>query len=94
MPRTPQLPPLSRFHAAFGSAIRVAREERDLTQPELAAEADVDLSRLGKIERGQANATLRIQARIVAGLGVGNQRIGELMDRYFADHGGEGSAGG
>jgi transcriptional regulator with XRE-family HTH domain len=94
MPRKPQLPPLSPFHAAFGSAIRVAREERELTQPELAAEADVDLSRLGKIERGQANATLRLQARIVAGLGVGNRRIGELMDRYLAEHGGEGSAGG
>jgi transcriptional regulator with XRE-family HTH domain len=42
----------------FGSHLRNLRESHGLTQEELAYEADVPISQVGRIERGEINPTL------------------------------------
>ena len=83
MPRQQLIPPLSPFHLAIGKAIRSIREERGQAQEELAHRAGLDLSHLGKIERGQINLTAFTFERVAKGLGASYARIGELIDRFL-----------
>lgn len=43
---------------AIGSRIRILRIEKGLSQEDLANEADVPLSQIGRIERGETNPTI------------------------------------
>ncbi|SDW41430.1 Helix-turn-helix [Hydrobacter penzbergensis] len=43
---------------AIGKRIRALREEQELSQEDLANEADVPLSQIGRIERGENNPTI------------------------------------
>ena len=54
----------------LGKAIREARGERRLSQEALAADAELDRSYLGGIERGEHNLTLINLHRIAAALGT------------------------
>lgn len=42
----------------FGKRLRELREDLNLSQEGLANEADVPISQIGRIERGEVNATL------------------------------------
>lgn len=55
---------------ALGSAIRRARQERDLSQEQLALSAEVDVSYLGRVERGDNAAALLTLKRIADALGI------------------------
>jgi transcriptional regulator with XRE-family HTH domain len=55
---------------AFGRAVRDMRAELDVSQEELADNADVDRSYLSSIERGEQNAGLMSMHRIATALGV------------------------
>jgi transcriptional regulator with XRE-family HTH domain len=55
---------------ALGAAIRHARRERDLSQEQLALSAEVDVSYLGRVERGDNAAALLTLKRIADALGV------------------------
>lgn len=46
------------FTKAFGKHLSVLRKEADLTQVELANDADIPLSQIGRIERGEVNTTI------------------------------------
>jgi len=46
------------FVQRFGERVRALRHERQLSQEELAARADVHRTFIGMIERGEKNATL------------------------------------
>jgi transcriptional regulator with XRE-family HTH domain len=46
---------LSAGHRALGDAIRARRQERGLSQEELAHEASLDRSYMGQVERGEKN---------------------------------------
>jgi transcriptional regulator with XRE-family HTH domain len=48
----------TRLLKRFGKHLRALRIERGLTQEDLAIEADVPISQIGRIERGEVNATL------------------------------------
>ena len=43
---------------ALGARIRELRTQQDLSQEDLANEADVPLSQIGRIERGENNPTI------------------------------------
>ena len=55
---------------SLGSAIRSLRLERDLTQEQLSLIAEVDVSYLGRVERGDNNVAFTTLCKIADGLGV------------------------
>ena len=54
----------------LGEGIREWRRRRHLTQEELAAAAKVHVNALGRVERGEANPTLKVLWKIAAKLKV------------------------
>ena len=54
----------------FGAAVRRHRELLRLSQEELAHRADLDRSYIGRIERGEQNATLESAQRIAEAIGA------------------------
>jgi len=54
----------------FGSTIRRLREERQLTQAQLAEACGLSSTYLGIIERGENVPTLTVVLQIAAGLGL------------------------
>ncbi|WP_066267338.1 helix-turn-helix domain-containing protein [Hydrogenophaga palleronii] len=55
---------------AFGRAVRDARMERGVAQEQLASQAAIERSHMGKIERGEHMPTLALILRIAAALGL------------------------
>lgn len=64
------------FKQALGQLIVVLRGEGGLSQEKLALAARVDRTRMGEIERGEANPTLDTVARIAGAL---DQTVGTLI---------------
>jgi transcriptional regulator with XRE-family HTH domain len=56
------------WRVIFGSNVRKVRQQRKLTQEDLAHEADLDLTYIGGIERGKRNPSLMVMARIAEAL--------------------------
>ncbi|MGM5028321.1 helix-turn-helix domain-containing protein [Tardiphaga sp. 862_B3_N4_1] len=54
----------------FGKNVRKHRQQRGLTQEQLAFEAELDLTYVGGIERGKRNPSLLVMARIADALSV------------------------
>ncbi|MFI0775458.1 helix-turn-helix domain-containing protein [Streptomyces sp. NPDC021212] len=63
---------------ALGRCIQGLRRDRDLTLQQLADAAEVSVSMLSSVERGQKAPTVVVLARIADGLGV---PLAELVDR-------------
>lgn len=61
-----------------GENIRRRRNERELTQEQLAVDAQIDLTYLGGIERGRRNPSLLVLVRIADALDI---EIAELLER-------------
>lgn len=55
---------------ALGRTIRAIRCERGYSQESFAAQAGIDRSYVGAIERGEFNFTIHTLLRVSAGLGV------------------------
>ncbi|EDT05714.1 transcriptional regulator, XRE family [Burkholderia ambifaria IOP40-10] len=55
---------------ALGHAIRRIRKERDMSQEQLALSAEVDMSYLGRVERGDNNVAVLRLKRIADALGM------------------------
>jgi transcriptional regulator with XRE-family HTH domain len=53
-----------------GANIRRIRQDRSLTQEQLAFEAQIDLTYMGGIERGKRNPSLLVMVRIADALAV------------------------
>jgi transcriptional regulator with XRE-family HTH domain len=58
------------WRSVLGENVRRLRRERELTQEQLAFEAQIDLTYVGGIERGRRNPSLVVIARLAAALGV------------------------
>jgi transcriptional regulator with XRE-family HTH domain len=58
------------WRAVLGKNVRRLRQQRKLTQEQLAFEAEIDLTYMGGIERGKRNPSLLVMARIAAALSV------------------------
>ena len=59
----------------FGQNVRRARQQKRLTQEQLAFEAEIDLTYVGGIERGKRNPSLVVMARIADALSVPLHRL-------------------
>lgn len=55
---------------ALGKRIKELRQEKGFSQEELAYEADIPLSQVGRIERGETNPTISTLDVISKALGV------------------------
>jgi transcriptional regulator with XRE-family HTH domain len=53
-----------------GKNVRRLRQQKGMTQEELAFEAEIDLTYVGGIERGKRNPSLLVMARIAEALSV------------------------
>jgi transcriptional regulator with XRE-family HTH domain len=58
------------WKALLGRNVRRLRQQKGLTQEELAFEAEIDLTYMGGIERGRRNPSLLVMARIADALSV------------------------
>ncbi len=64
----------------FGPVLRRLRQEQGLTIEEAAKRAQVTANYLGDVERGQRNPTMKVVARILAGLRVNWAEFAEELD--------------
>ena len=71
-------PKKSAANQALGRAVRSARHERGLAQEAFAAQAGIDRSYFGAIERGEFNVSLDTIVKVAAGLGI---NASELLAR-------------
>jgi transcriptional regulator with XRE-family HTH domain len=69
--RSRQSPPL----IALGKAIRQLRQEKGISQEDLALSAEVDRSYVGRIERGDNNAAILTLLKLAKALGVSLARL-------------------
>jgi transcriptional regulator with XRE-family HTH domain len=58
------------WQAIVAKNVRKLRQQRKLTQEQVAFAAAIDLTYLGGIERGRRNPSLMVMARIAEALGV------------------------
>lgn len=63
------------WRVVFGNNVRKVRQQRKLTQEQLAFEAKIDLTYVGGIERGRRNPSLLVMARIADSLGMPLQKL-------------------
>jgi transcriptional regulator with XRE-family HTH domain len=59
----------------FGKRVRQLRLERGLTQEGLGDRCGLDLTYIGRIERGEQNSSLVVIASIAKGLGVSVEEL-------------------
>lgn len=76
------MPDPDRLSASLAATLRAARLARDLSAGELAERAGVSRAMIGKIERGQAQPTAALLARLSAALGM---TFSELVARAEGD---------
>src|SRR5260370_29222977 len=65
------------FKRALGQLIVKLRKDRNISQEKLALDAEVDRTRLGEIERGDANPTIDTLIKLATLLG---QTLGSLIE--------------
>jgi transcriptional regulator with XRE-family HTH domain len=58
------------WRVTLGRNVRKLRQQRKMTQEQLAFEAEIDLTYMGGIERGKRNPSLLVMARIADALEV------------------------
>jgi transcriptional regulator with XRE-family HTH domain len=58
------------WRGILGRNVRRLRQQREMTQEQLAFDAEIDLTYLGGIERGKKNPSLLVMARIADALSV------------------------
>jgi transcriptional regulator with XRE-family HTH domain len=63
-------PAMQDWRAIVGRNVRRLRQQRGMTQEQLAFEAEIDLTYVGGIERGKRNPSLLVMARIAKALSV------------------------
>lgn len=66
----PPHPAMQDWRATLGRNVKRLRLQKKLSQEKLAFEAEIDLTYVGRIERGKANPSLLLMARIASALGV------------------------
>ncbi len=70
VPSDPPKPPVSQAAGVFGERVRERRLQLGLSQERLAEGSALHWSFIGRIERGQANLTLRNILRLAEALGM------------------------
>ncbi len=75
------MPPRSPAHAALGRAVRQLREQRQLTQDQLAEATGLQATYLSDIERGVRNPSWSVVVSIADGLGTTPAELVTLAER-------------
>jgi transcriptional regulator with XRE-family HTH domain len=65
----------AKIQRQFGQALRDERKARNLTQQELAFEADLSLTYIGEIERGQRMVSLDTLLRVAGALKLSGDEL-------------------
>lgn len=65
----------SRLLNQFGKHLKKLRTERELSQEDLANDADIPINQIGRIERGEVNCSLSTLSAIAGALGVPLNRL-------------------
>jgi len=63
------------WRGIFGRNVRRFRQQKGLTQEDLAFKSEIDLTYMGGIERGKRNPSLLVMARIAEALSVPLQKL-------------------
>jgi transcriptional regulator with XRE-family HTH domain len=58
------------WRAIVGKNVRRLRQQKGITQEQLAFDAEIDLTYMGGIERGRRNPSLLVMARLAKALSV------------------------
>lgn len=58
------------LRVVFGTNVRRIRQQKELTQEKLAFAAEIDLTYVGRIEKGKGNPSLLVMGRIAKALSV------------------------
>ncbi len=77
----PSIPPPAA--QAFGHRVRLAREQRQRTQRQLAKEAGVSNKYLSRVEQGKADPSLSVALRLAQALGIS---LDELANASGGEH--------
>jgi transcriptional regulator with XRE-family HTH domain len=72
------MPPRSPFHARLGNAVKAIREEKGMTQVQVAGLMDVPATFLSDIERGVRNVSLSTLISLGSALNV---KLSEIFKR-------------
>ena len=64
-----------KYLKAFGRHLRKLRKEMGFTQESLAYKADLSLSQIGRIERGEINPTISTIHHIAKTIGIGTDQL-------------------
>lgn len=64
------MPARSSLHKAFGIAVRELRDERGISQEELAHRSGLHRTYVGGVERGERNPTIASLQRLAGALGM------------------------
>ena len=59
-----------KFLKAFGVNLRKIRLAKKMTQEDLAFESDLDLTQIGRIERGATNTSISLAFKVAKGLKI------------------------
>lgn len=65
----------------FGEVVRELRQDRGISQENLAAAAGVDRAYMGGIERGLRNPSLTTIARVARGLGIPLNEVFKAVEK-------------
>ncbi len=68
-----------KFLKQFGNNLRTIRIQKGLTQEDLAFEAELDLTQIGRIERGVTNTSISIAYKLAKALKV---NVKQLFENY------------
>ena len=69
----------NRLIAQFGKSLKKMRDERGLSQEELANDADIPINQIGRIERGEINPSLSTLHSIAKALKL---KLVQLLDGF------------
>lgn len=58
------------FITAFGKQVQNIRKQKNITQEQLADYANLDLTQVGRIERGVTNTSISVVNKLAKALGV------------------------
>lgn len=72
----------NKFLTAFGRAVRMERKSKGWSQETLADKAGLDPTYVGRIERGEQNATLLICTWLARALGITTAELFAMADAF------------
>lgn len=67
----------TRLYITIGNRIKQIREEKGISQQDLAAKCDFEKSNMSRIEAGRTNLTIKTAYKISTALGI---KLSELLD--------------